>query len=75
MNTPNQDLKPCPLCGKGSQITTLNHGHKSTYNASCGVEDDDSDTCGLVLFGGSRDTYESIKAKWNKRINGDSENG
>lgn len=75
MNTHDSNLKTCPLCGKESQITILNHPSKTTYNVSCGVEDDDSDTCGLVLFGGSRDTYETMKAKWNKRITGDSDNG
>lgn len=60
-------LLPCPLCGTAASVTKLQHSRGSaTYNVSCGVKDDDSDSCGLVLFGG-RDTRQEMVAKWNKR--------
>lgn len=59
---------PCPLCGRVSGITRLSHpGSKATYNVSCGDENDYTDTCGLVLFGGNGDTRKSMIAKWNQR--------
>lgn len=62
-------LLPCPLCGTEAKVTRLQHGggHPiNTYNVSCGVRDDDSDTCGLVLFGGD-DNRKAMVEKWNKR--------
>lgn len=57
----------CPLCGNRANVTRLNHPNsKPTYNISCGVQDDDSDACGLVLFGGY-DTRKDMVAKWNRR--------
>lgn len=60
-------LARCPLCGNRAKVTRLAHPRsKPTYNISCGVKDDDSDTCGLVLFGGY-DTRKAMTEKWNKR--------
>lgn len=65
----SEKLKPCPLCGTAAQMTVLNHGlaNKNTVNISCGDEEDETTTCGLVLFGGSKDTRETMISKWNKR--------
>ena len=57
----SRKLKPCPLCGSKAMLTI--HSQK-IVNVSCGVEDDESDACGLVLFGGRE--AEMIE-KWNKR--------
>lgn len=60
---------PCPLCGTASSVTCLQYpGSKSVYNVSCGVKDDDSDSCGLVLYGGSKDRRKDVVARWNQRI-------
>lgn len=61
------ELLPCPLCGTKAQITVLNHHSSSTVNISCGTDEYDRDTCGLVLFGGNEDSEESMLAKWNTR--------
>lgn len=58
-------LKSCPLCGNRAQLTIHNGGRP--VNVSCGVEDDDSDTCGLVLFGGNDDSKQDMIDRWNKR--------
>lgn len=34
------------------------------FNVSCGVKDDGSDSCGLVLFGSSRETRKQMILKW-----------
>ena len=61
------DLNPCPLCGNNASIVGLTHPNtKTTWNISCGTADDDSDTCGLVLFGGW-DTRKEMIEKWNRR--------
>jgi len=53
----------CPLCGNDSEVTRLG----SVFNISCGIRDDDSDTCGLVLFGGKNESKQQIINKWNRR--------
>lgn len=60
-------LLGCPLCGTKAHVTRLPwENGKTVYNVACGVEDDDSDTCGLVLFGG-RETRKRMVEKWNQR--------
>lgn len=60
-------LRPCPLCGTDAHVTALKHpSGLATYNVSCGVRNDGSDTCGLVLFGG-KDGRKSMVEKWNRR--------
>ena len=61
----SRKLNPCPLCGSKAMLTIHN---RSIVNVSCGVKDDESDSCGLVLFGGGGEN-EMIK-KWNQRIVG-----
>ena len=60
----SRKLKTCPLCGSKAMLTI--HSPKIA-NASCGVKDDESDSCGLVLFGG---TEKTVIEKWNKRHSG-----
>ena len=68
VSTRNTKLLPCPLCGTEASVTRLGHPSSSpTYNVSCGVADDDSDTCGLVLFGGNGATRKEMIARWNRR--------
>lgn len=63
-----QKLKACPLCGAESRVIRLGHGSgAATYNVSCGVRDDESDSCSLVLFGGASDRRKDMIAKWNHR--------
>jgi hypothetical protein len=40
---------------------------RSTYNIECGVKDDCSDTCGLVLFGNAGETRQQMIEKWARR--------
>lgn len=64
---PKKALWPCPLCGNEASVTRLGYGRGNiTYNISCGSKDDDSDTCGLVLFGGN-DSRKTMVEKWNRR--------
>lgn len=58
-------LKTCPLCGTRALLTIHDGG---PVNVSCGVKDDDSDTCGLVLFGGNDDSKQAMIDRWNKRM-------
>ena len=70
--------KPCPLCGTKAIVTRLEmqyipvegpiaiYTRKFLWNISCGVKDDDSDTCGLVVFGG-HETRKAMVEKWNAR--------
>ncbi len=68
MTTPIQPL-PCPLCGTGANVTRLPHtGKYAVYNVGCGITDDDSDSCGLVLFGDSGERRMDVVAKWNRRV-------
>lgn len=62
------NLKTCPLCNTKSSVTKLEHTNGPPfYNISCGVKDDDSDTCGLVLYGNSGVSRKSMVEKWNQR--------
>lgn len=65
-NRRNSKLLPCPLCGTEASVTRPIDG---VYNISCGVANDGSDTCGLVLFGsGSKeDRMGRMIEKWNRR--------
>ena len=56
-------LKPCPLCGTQASI----QDKQCHYNVSCGVADDDSDSCGLVLFGDGKSTKRWMIHLWNRR--------
>ena len=61
-------LKPCPLCGTRASVTKLDHRNgDATYNVSCGVKDDDSDSCGLVLFGDYPTPRKEMVRRWNLR--------
>ena len=60
-----RNLKPCPLCGTKSILAV--HDGGSPVNVSCGVKDDESDSCGLVLFGSNGSTRKSMIEKWNER--------
>jgi len=61
-------LLTCPLCGEKASLTKLpHHIGKTTFNISCGVKDDYSDTCGLVMYGDSKETEADVIAKWNRR--------
>ena len=47
-------------------MTRLSHtSGKAVYNVSCGTKDDDSDSCGLVLFGDY--SRKAVIDKWNER--------
>ena len=60
-------LLPCPLCGTAAHVTRLTHpSARPTFNVGCGVKDDGSDTCGLVLFG-ANDLRRIMVEKWNRR--------
>lgn len=63
-------IKPCPLCGRQSHATSPVNG---VWNIGCGPPDDDYgfDTCGLVLFGGNKDTRGDMIRKWNTRQKAD----
>lgn len=66
----SEKLKPCPLCGTAASVTRLNHPDSNlVYNIACGVRDDGSDTCGLVLYG-NRESRAEMVAKWNRRTKG-----
>ena len=60
-----RNLKPCPLCGTKAILAI--HCEGSPVNVSCGVKDDESDSCGLVLFGNNGSTRKSMIEKWNER--------
>jgi len=63
-NQRDKRLKTCPLCNTEASITRPNAG---PYNISCGAKDDDSDTCGLVLFGDSHIGMLEMIERWNRR--------
>ena len=58
----SRKLKPCPLCGARAMLTIHS---KEIVNVSCGVSCDESDACGLVLFGGGGE--KEMIEKWNNR--------
>ena len=58
----SRKLRPCPLCGSKAMLTIHS---KDIVNVSCGIEDDESDSCGLVLFGGEGE--KQMIEKWNNR--------
>jgi len=68
MRVYKKGLRRCPLCGTNAMAVHVN-GH--TWNISCGVEDDDSDSCHLVLFGGSGETRRQMFDRWNRRFGED----
>lgn len=57
----------CPLCGTKAKVSMLGYVSDVSYNVSCGLKDDDSDSCGLVLFGGAGEPRKQVVAKWNRR--------
>ena len=57
------ELEACPFCGGEAEVTDLGE----SVNVSCGVLDDDSDTCGAVLFGGNKSNIVKMVNKWNTR--------
>lgn len=57
-------LNNCPFCGRKASIEVLDSG---ITNIACGTDDEPQDTCGCVLFGGSRDSKRKMIEKWNRR--------
>lgn len=55
-------LLPCPLCGNKADVTKL---LPKLFNISCGI--DETDHCGLVLFGSSGVTKKDMVKQWNTR--------